>query len=138
MVTRPPRSTRTATLLPYTALFLSLGGNAPMIGFDDADIDAAVQGTIASKFRNAGQTCVCANRIFVQDGIYDRFSEALSAAVAQMKQGGGFEEGVVLGPLIEGAAVDKVEEHIKRSEERRVGKAGVSTCRYRWCLLTQK
>src|SRR3546814_5216368 len=67
---------------------LELGGNAPMIVFDDADIDAAVQGTIASKFRNAGQTCVCANRIFVQDGIYDRFSEALSAAVAQMKQGG--------------------------------------------------
>ena len=92
---------------------LELGGNAPMIIFDDADIDAAVQGTIASKFRNAGQTCVCANRIFVQDGIYDRFSEALSAAVASMKQGGGFEEGVVVGPLIEGAAVDKVEEHVQ-------------------------
>lgn len=92
---------------------LELGGNAPMIIFDDADIDAAVQGTIASKFRNAGQTCVCANRIFVQDGIYDRFSEALSAAVGSMKQGGGFEEGVVLGPLIEGAAVDKVEEHVQ-------------------------
>ncbi|GHD61629.1 NAD-dependent succinate-semialdehyde dehydrogenase [Thalassobaculum fulvum] len=92
---------------------LELGGNAPMIIFDDADIDAAVQGTIASKFRNAGQTCVCANRIFVQDGIYDRFSEALSAAVGAMKQGGGFEDGVVLGPLIEGAAVDKVEEHVQ-------------------------
>ena len=92
---------------------LELGGNAPMIIFDDADIDAAVQGTIASKFRNAGQTCVCANRIFVQDGIYDRFSEALSAAVASMKQGSGFEEGVVVGPLIEGAAVDKVEEHVQ-------------------------
>ncbi|MEQ8395060.1 NAD-dependent succinate-semialdehyde dehydrogenase [Thalassobaculum sp.] len=92
---------------------LELGGNAPMIVFDDADIDAAVQGTIASKFRNAGQTCVCANRIFVQDGIYEKFSEALSAAVGQMKQGNGFESGVVLGPLIEGAAVDKVEEHIQ-------------------------
>ncbi len=92
---------------------LELGGNAPMIIFDDADIEAAVQGTIASKFRNAGQTCVCANRIFVQDGIYDRFSEALSAAVAKMKQGGGFEDGVVLGPLIEGSAVDKVEEHVQ-------------------------
>ncbi|EDP64979.1 succinate-semialdehyde dehydrogenase [alpha proteobacterium BAL199] len=92
---------------------LELGGNAPMIVFDDADIDAAVQGTIASKFRNAGQTCVCANRIFVQDGIYKQFSEALSAAVGEMKQGGGFEPGVVLGPLIEGAAVDKVEEHIQ-------------------------
>jgi len=92
---------------------LELGGNAPMIIFDDADIEAAVQGTIASKFRNAGQTCVCANRIFVQDGIYDRFSEALSAAVGAMKQGGGFDEGVVLGPLIEGAAVDKVEEHVQ-------------------------
>ena len=92
---------------------LELGGNAPMIIFDDADIDAAVQGTILSKFRNAGQTCVCANRIFVQDGVYDAFSEALSAAVAKMKQGGGFEDGVVLGPLIEGAAVDKVEEHVQ-------------------------
>jgi len=92
---------------------LELGGNAPMIIFDDADIEAAVQGTIASKFRNAGQTCVCANRIFVQDGVYDRFSEALSAAVAEMKQGGGFEDGVVLGPLIEGPAVDKVEEHVQ-------------------------
>src|SRR3546814_18423088 len=84
-----------------------------MIVFDDADLDAAVQGTIASKYRNAGQTCVCANRIYVQDGIYDRFSEALSAAVAQMKQGGGFAEGVVLGQLSEVAAVDKVEEDIQ-------------------------
>ena len=92
---------------------LELGGNAPMIIFDDADLDAAVQGTILSKFRNTGQTCVCANRIFVQDGIYDAFSEALSAAVSKMKQGGGFEDDVLLGPLIEGSAVDKVEEHVQ-------------------------
>ncbi|NQW12368.1 MAG: NAD-dependent succinate-semialdehyde dehydrogenase [Alphaproteobacteria bacterium] len=92
---------------------LELGGNAPMIIFDDADLDAAVQGTILSKFRNTGQTCVCANRIFVQDGIYDAFSEALSEAVSKMKQGGGFEDGVLLGPLIEGSAVDKVEEHVQ-------------------------
>lgn len=91
---------------------LELGGNAPMIIFDDADIDAAVEGTILSKFRNTGQTCVCANRIFVQDGIYDKFSEALAAAVTKMKQGNGFDDGVVLGPLIEGSAVDKVEEHV--------------------------
>ena len=91
---------------------LELGGNAPMIIFDDADIDAAVEGTILSKFRNTGQTCVCANRIFVQDGIYDKFSEALAAAVNKMKQGNGFDDGVVLGPLIEGSAVDKVEEHV--------------------------
>ncbi len=91
---------------------LELGGNAPMIIFDDADIEPAVQGTILSKFRNTGQTCVCANRIFVQDGIYDRFSEALAEAVAKMKQGNGFDDGVVLGPLVEGSAVDKVEEHV--------------------------
>lgn len=91
---------------------LELGGNAPMVIFDDADIEPAVQGTILSKFRNTGQTCVCANRILVQDGIYDRFAEALAAEVKKMKQGGGFEDGVVLGPLIEGAAVDKVEEHV--------------------------
>lgn len=91
---------------------LELGGNAPMIIFDDADIEPAVQGTILSKFRNTGQTCVCANRIFVQDGIYDKFSEALAAEVAKMKQGNGFDDGVVLGPLVEGSAVDKVEEHV--------------------------
>jgi len=91
---------------------LELGGNAPMIIFDDAAIEPAVQGTILSKFRNTGQTCVCANRIFVQDGIYDKFSDALAEAVSKMKQGNGFDDGVVLGPLVEGSAVDKVEEHV--------------------------
>ena len=91
---------------------LELGGNAPMIVFDDADMDEAIVGTIASKFRNTGQTCVCANRIFVQDVIYDTFAEKLAEAVKAMKQGHGLEEGTVLGPLIEGASVDKVEEHV--------------------------
>ena len=93
-------------------LSLELGGNAPFIVFDDADIDAAVEGAIISKYRNTGQTCVCANRLYVQDGVYDAFAEKLAAAVAKMKVGDGFEDGVVQGPLIDGAAVAKVEEHI--------------------------
>jgi succinate-semialdehyde dehydrogenase/glutarate-semialdehyde dehydrogenase len=91
---------------------LELGGNAPLIVFDDADLDLAVEGTIASKFRNTGQTCVCANRILVQDGIYDAFVERFSAAVEAMRVGNGFEDGVELGPLIDDAAVEKVEEHV--------------------------
>jgi succinate-semialdehyde dehydrogenase/glutarate-semialdehyde dehydrogenase len=91
---------------------LELGGNAPLIVFDDADLDLAVNGAIASKFRNTGQTCVCANRLLVQDGIHDAFVERFSAAVATMRVGGGFDEGVELGPLIDGAAVEKVEEHV--------------------------
>jgi succinate-semialdehyde dehydrogenase/glutarate-semialdehyde dehydrogenase len=91
---------------------LELGGNAPLIVFDDADLDVAVTGAIASKFRNTGQTCVCANRILVQDGIYDAFVERFSEAVAAMRVGNGFEDGVELGPLIDDAAVEKVEEHI--------------------------
>jgi len=91
---------------------LELGGNAPFIVFDDADIDAAVEGAVFSKFRNMGQTCICANRIFVQDSVYDAFSEKLSAAVARLKVGKGTEEGVVQGPLINKAAVEKVEQHI--------------------------
>ena len=91
---------------------LELGGNAPFIVFDDADLDAAIQGALASKFRNAGQTCVCANRIFVQDGIYDRFTEKLTAAVAAFKIGNGFTDGVTQGPLIDKAAVEKVEQHV--------------------------
>lgn len=93
-------------------LGLELGGNAPFIVFDDADLDAAVQGALIAKFRNNGQTCVCANRIYVQDGVYDAFAEKLVKAVAGLKTGNGFEEGVVLGPLIDDAAVAKVEEHI--------------------------
>jgi succinate-semialdehyde dehydrogenase/glutarate-semialdehyde dehydrogenase len=91
---------------------MELGGNAPFIVFDDADLDAAVQGAILSKYRNNGQTCVCANRIYVQAGVYDAFAEKLKAAVEKMKVGDGLEEGVDLGPLINASAVDKVREHI--------------------------
>jgi succinate-semialdehyde dehydrogenase/glutarate-semialdehyde dehydrogenase len=93
-------------------LSLELGGNAPLIVFDDADLDAAVEGTIISKFRNTGQTCVCANRIYVQDGVYDAFAEKLVAAVKKLKVGNGFEPDVAQGPLIDEAAVEKAEDHI--------------------------
>jgi len=94
-------------------LSLELGGNAPFIVFDDADLDAAVEGAIISKYRNTGQTCVCANRILVQDGVYQAFADKLSRAVAaQLKVGNGLESGVTQGPLIDEAAVAKVEEHI--------------------------
>ncbi|MFC0131089.1 succinate-semialdehyde dehydrogenase I [Massilia eurypsychrophila] len=93
-------------------LSLELGGNAPFIVFDDADIDAAVEGAIASKYRNAGQTCVCANRLYVQDGIYDKFAAKLVEAVGKLKVGNGQENGVTQGPLIEEKAVLKVEQHI--------------------------
>ncbi|PKO89047.1 MAG: succinate-semialdehyde dehydrogenase (NADP(+)) [Betaproteobacteria bacterium HGW-Betaproteobacteria-12] len=88
---------------------LELGGNAPFIVFDDADLDAAVRGALASKYRNAGQTCVCANRLLVQDGVYDAFAAKLSEAVAQMKVDDGLEAGTQIGPLINEAAVKKVE-----------------------------
>lgn len=93
-------------------LSLELGGNAPFIVFDDADLDAAVEGALISKFRNAGQTCVCTNRIYVQDAVHDAFVEKLSAAVAALPVGDGFAEGTAIGPLISAAAVEKVEEHI--------------------------
>ena len=93
-------------------LGLELGGNAPFIVFDDADLDAAVEGAMMCKFRNAGQTCVCANRIYVQAGVYDAFSEKLKAAVARLKVGNGFDEGVTTGPLIDLAGLAKVEEHV--------------------------
>ncbi len=93
-------------------LSLELGGNAPFIVFDDADLDAAVEGAIISKYRNAGQTCVCANRIYVQDGVYDEFAKKLVVAVEKLKVGNGVEPGVVQGPLIDAAAVAKVEQHI--------------------------
>ena len=92
---------------------LELGGNAPFIVFDDADLEAAVNGAIASKYRNAGQTCVCANRIFVQSGIYDRFAARLAEKVAAMKIGNGLDQDTVIGPLIEEKAVAKVEEHVR-------------------------
>jgi len=93
-------------------LGLELGGNAPFIVFDDADLDAAVEGAMISKYRNNGQTCVCANRLYVQAGVYDTFAEKLAAKVAAMKVGDGFEEGVQAGPLISSKALEKVEEHI--------------------------
>jgi succinate-semialdehyde dehydrogenase/glutarate-semialdehyde dehydrogenase len=93
-------------------LSLELGGNAPFIVFDDADLDAAVEGALASKYRNAGQTCVCANRIYVQDAIYDQFADKLVAAVAKLKVGNGVEDGVTQGPLIDEKAVQKVEQHV--------------------------
>ncbi|MDR5654647.1 NAD-dependent succinate-semialdehyde dehydrogenase [Ruixingdingia sedimenti] len=91
---------------------MELGGNAPFIVFDDADLDAAVQGAIMSKYRNNGQTCVCANRLYVQAGVYDAFAEKLSRAVAALKVGDGLADPVDLGPLVNVAAVEKVEEHI--------------------------
>ncbi|SIT53731.1 succinate-semialdehyde dehydrogenase I, NADP-dependent [Mesorhizobium prunaredense] len=93
-------------------LGLELGGNAPFIVFDDADLDAAVEGALIAKFRNNGQTCVCANRLYVQDGVYDAFARKLAAAVGKLKTGNGFDEGVVLGPLIDAPALSKVEEHV--------------------------
>src|ERR1700724_1424703 len=94
-------------------LSLELGGNAPFIVFDDADLDAAVEGAIISKYRNAGQTCVCANRLYVQAGVYDAFAQKLVAAVKKLKVGNGFESGVLQGPLIDEAAVEKVAETIQ-------------------------
>lgn len=91
---------------------LELGGNAPFIVFDDADIDSAVEGAFASKYRNAGQTCVCSNRIYVQEGVYDAFVEKFAAKVKTAKVGNGFEDGVNQGPLIEEAALEKVQRHV--------------------------
>ena len=94
-------------------LSLELGGNAPFIVFDDADLDAAVEGAIISKFRNAGQTCVCANRLYIQDGVYDAFAAKLQAAVAKLKVGNGMLEGITTGPLINPEAVAKVQRHLQ-------------------------
>jgi succinate-semialdehyde dehydrogenase/glutarate-semialdehyde dehydrogenase len=91
---------------------MELGGNAPFIVFDDADLDAAVEGALASKYRNAGQTCVCANRLLVQDKVYEAFAAKLTEKVKGMKVGNGMEAGVTQGPLIDKAAIEKVEEHI--------------------------
>ena len=93
-------------------LGLELGGNAPFIVFDDADLDAAVEGALAAKYRNAGQTCVCANRIFVQAAVHDEFAARFAARVAELKVGNGIEDGVEIGPLINAASVAKVREHI--------------------------
>ncbi|MDR7343597.1 succinate-semialdehyde dehydrogenase/glutarate-semialdehyde dehydrogenase [Pantoea alhagi] len=99
-------------------LSMELGGNAPYIVFDDADIDAAVKGAIANKFRNAGQVCVSVNRFFIQDAVYDRFVNQLAAEVNKLKVGNGMEEGVVVGPLINHAALEKVEEHVKDAQAK--------------------
>jgi len=97
---------------------LELGGNAPFIVFDDADVDSAVEGAIFSKFRNMGQTCICANRILVQDGVYDAFAAKLTEGVKKLKVGNGTEPGVVQGPLINMAAIEKVEHHIKDAVDK--------------------
>jgi succinate-semialdehyde dehydrogenase / glutarate-semialdehyde dehydrogenase len=99
-------------------LSLELGGHAPFIVFDDADVDAAVEGALVSKMRNMGQTCVCANRVFVQRGILDEFSKKLTERMAAMKVGDGTEEGVEVGPLIEPRAIDKVERHVADAREK--------------------
>ncbi|WP_321366409.1 NAD-dependent succinate-semialdehyde dehydrogenase [uncultured Celeribacter sp.] len=93
-------------------LGLELGGNAPFIVFDDADLDAAVEGALIAKFRNNGQTCVCANRIYVQDAVYDAFAEKLAKAVSNLRTGNGMESGVELGPLIDESALEKVQSHV--------------------------
>ncbi len=93
-------------------LSLELGGNAPFIVFDDADLDRAVEGAMISKYRNAGQTCVCANRLFVQDKVYDAFAEKLAVAVKKLKVGDGFGDGVTTGPLIDAQAIEKVKSHV--------------------------
>jgi succinate-semialdehyde dehydrogenase/glutarate-semialdehyde dehydrogenase len=97
---------------------MELGGNAPFIVFDDADIDRAVEGAIVAKYRNSGQTCVCTNRFFVQDGVYDKFVEKLAAASGKLKVGPGLEEGVQQGPLIDEKAVEKVEELINDAKAK--------------------
>lgn len=99
-------------------LSLELGGNAPFIVFDDADIDAAVEGAILSKYRNAGQTCVCSNRIYVQSGVYDAFAEKLATRVRALSVGVGTEQGVLIGPLIDADAIKKVEDHIQDAVQK--------------------
>lgn len=95
-----------------TRLSLELGGHAPFLVFDDADLDAAVTGAVASKYRNAGQTCICANRFYVQSGIYERFASELTKRAAELRVGSGLDEGVSIGPLIDDAAVEKMSEHV--------------------------
>jgi len=117
-------STRVGALLMKGAadsikrLSLELGGNAPFIVFEDANLDLAVEGALASKFRNGGQTCVCANRILVQSGVYDAFAARLAGRVAKMKVGAGTQEGVVIGPMINCAAIAKIERHVADALEK--------------------
>ncbi|MBN3261706.1 NAD-dependent succinate-semialdehyde dehydrogenase [Pectobacterium brasiliense] len=109
---------------------MELGGNAPYIVFDDADIQAAVKGAIANRFRNAGQVCVSANRFYIQDGVYDEFVSLLAEEVKKLKVGNGMDDGVVLGPLIDDAAVEKVEKHVNDAVEKG-GKAIVGGKRHK-------
>ncbi|UUE36080.1 NAD-dependent succinate-semialdehyde dehydrogenase [Pectobacterium aroidearum] len=109
---------------------MELGGNAPYIVFDDADIQAAVKGAIANRFRNAGQVCVSANRFYIQDGVYDEFVSLLAKEVKKLKVGNGMDDGVVLGPLIDDAAVEKVEKHVNDAVEKG-GKALVGGQRHK-------
>jgi succinate-semialdehyde dehydrogenase/glutarate-semialdehyde dehydrogenase len=97
---------------------MELGGNAPYIVFDDADLDAAVQGAVSCKFRNSGQVCVCINRIYVQDGVYDKFVSALAEEVRKLKVGNGMDDGVIVGPLIDIKGLEKVEDHVKDALEK--------------------
>ncbi|KAH8669704.1 succinate semialdehyde dehydrogenase-like protein [Tricladium varicosporioides] len=99
-------------------LSFELGGNAPFIVFDDADLDTAVEGAVASKFRSSGQTCVCANRLFIQSGIYDEFAQRFAAKVKEFKVGGGYTEGVTHGPLIHERAISKVDAHVRDAEKK--------------------
>jgi succinate-semialdehyde dehydrogenase/glutarate-semialdehyde dehydrogenase len=99
-------------------LSFELGGNAPFIVFDDADLENAVAGAIASKFRSSGQTCVCANRLYIQEGIYDKFASLFAEKVKRFKVGGGYEEGVTHGPLIHDRAITKIEAHVKDAEKK--------------------
>jgi succinate-semialdehyde dehydrogenase/glutarate-semialdehyde dehydrogenase len=105
---------------------LELGGNAPFIVFDDADIDSAVEGAMLSKYRNAGQTCVCSNRFYVQNGVYDQFVAKFAAKVKAIKVGNGFDAGVTQGPLIEDAAIDKVSRHVADAKRRQGRRAATS------------
>src|SRR3546814_9751100 len=98
---------------------MELGGNAPFIVFDDADVEEAVQGALIAKYRNCGQACVAANRMLVQDGIYDTFARRLAEETGKLKIGDGQEEGVILGPMIDQKAVEKVEEHIADAVDRK-------------------
>ncbi len=99
-------------------LSLELGGNAPFIVFEDADLDAAVEGAIASKYRNTGQTCVCTNRLLVQDSVYDKFAAKLVTAVKALKPASGLEPGATQGPLIDNSALEKVESHVRDAQEK--------------------
>ncbi len=115
------KSLASKALLHMKRVSMELGGNAPVIVFDDADLDRAVEGAMISKYRNSGQTCVCANRILVQAGVYDRFAEKFAAAAKRLKVGDGLEDGVDQGPLIDDAAVLKVEQHIADATSKGAG-----------------